>query len=71
MYLFYYKLTDIFPNQNGHDYVGKELLQKRKVARDQTLLHVDSEGPDQTAQMRRLIWVFARHSNNFVGFPML
>ena len=28
------------------------------VAKDQSFLHVDSEDPDQTGQMPRLIWVF-------------
>ena len=35
------------------------------------LLHADSEGPDQTGWMHRLIWVFAGRTCHFVGFVML
>ena len=38
------------------------------VAKDPSLLHADSEYPDQTRRMPRLIWVFARRTCHFVGF---
>ena len=40
------------------------------VAKDPSFLHADSEDPDQTGPMPRLIWVFAGHTCHFVGFVM-
>ena len=40
------------------------------VAKDPRFLHADSEDPDQTGRMPRLIWVFAGRPNHFVGFVM-
>ena len=37
-----------------------------RIAKDQRLLHVDSEDSDQTERMPRLIWVFAGRTNHFV-----
>ena len=38
------------------------------VAKGPSYLHADSENSDQTGQMPRLIWVFARRTCHFVGF---
>ena len=38
------------------------------VAKDPSFLQVDSKDSDQTGQMPRLIWVFARRTCHFVGF---
>ena len=40
------------------------------VAKDPSFLHADSEDPDQTGRMPRLIWVFAGRTCHFVGFVM-
>ena len=40
------------------------------VARDPSFLHADSEDSDQTGWMPRLIWVFDRRTDHFVGFVM-
>ena len=40
------------------------------VAKDPSLLHVDSEDSDQTGWMPRLIWVFAGCTCHFVDFVM-
>ena len=46
--------------------LSESLLCAQWVAKE----HVDSEDSDQTGQMYRLIWVFARRTNHFVGFVM-
>ena len=38
------------------------------VAKDPSFLHADSEDFDQTGQMPRVIWVFAGHTDHFLGF---
>ena len=38
------------------------------VAKDPSFLQADSEDPDQTGWMPRLIWIFAGHTDHFVGF---
>ena len=43
----------------------------KKVAKDLSFLHADSEDLDQTGLMPRLIWVFAGHTCHFVGFVVL
>ena len=40
------------------------------VAKNPRFLHADSEDSDQTGRMPRLIWVFAGHTSQFVGFDM-
>ena len=41
------------------------------VAKDQMLLHVNTEDSDQTGQMSMLIWVLTGRTCNFVGFVMV
>ena len=38
------------------------------IANDATLIHADNEDPDQTARMRRLIWVIAGRTSFIVVF---
>ena len=38
------------------------------VAKDLSFLHTDSEDPEQTGRMPRLIWVFAGRTCHFVGY---
>ena len=42
----------------------------QSVAKDPSILHVDSEDSDQTGWMPRLIRVFAGRKDHFVGFVM-
>ena len=49
---------------------SESLLCAQWVAMDLSFLRVDSEDSDRTGRMPRLIWVFARHTGNFVGFVM-
>ena len=42
-----------------------------RIAKDLRLLHADSEDPDQTMGMPRLIWIFAWCTDQFAGFVML
>ena len=41
-------------------------LSDLRIAKDQRLLHVDSEDSDQTGRMPSLIWVFTGPTNHFV-----
>ena len=45
-------------------------LWAQRVAKDQSILHADSEDSDQTGRMPRLIWVFTGRTCHFVGFVM-
>ena len=45
-------------------------LSAQWVAKDPSVLHADSEDPDQTGRMPRLIWVFTGRTCHFVGFVM-
>ena len=42
----------------------------QRVTKDPRFLHADREDADQTAQMPRLVWVFAGRTCHFVGFVM-
>ena len=39
-----------------------------RIAKNANFLHVDKEDSDQTARMRRLIWVFIGHTFQKVRF---
>ena len=41
------------------------------IGKDAKFLHADNEDSDQTARMRRLIWVFVGHKCQKVRFPTL
>ena len=63
--------------QNQNDLCAQQSLRsasvfavRRWVAEHPRFLHADSEDSDQSGGMRRLIWVFAWHKGNFVGFVM-
>ena len=45
-------------------------LSAQWVAKDPSFHNADSEDSDQTGQMPRLIWVFARMICHFIGFVM-
>ena len=50
---------------------SESLLCALLVAKDPNFLHADSQNSDQTGWMPRLIWVFAGHTDHFVGFVVL
>ena len=54
-----------------HPIWSESLLCPFWVAKVPMLLHVGSKDSDQTGRMPRLIWVFAGHTDHFVGFVML
>ena len=49
---------------------SESLLCAQWIAKDPSFLSADSEESDQTGRMPRLIWVFAGHTCNFVGFAI-
>ena len=53
-----------------HPVWSESLLCAQWVAKDPSFLQADSEDSDQTGRMLRLIWVFAGHTDHFVGFVM-
>ena len=53
-----------------HPVWSESSLCAKWVAKEPSFLHADSEDSDQAGQMPRLIWVFARRKNHFVGFVM-
>ena len=53
-----------------HPVWSESLLYTHWVAKDPRFLHVDSEDSDQAGWMPRLIWVFAGHTCQFVGFVL-
>ena len=50
---------------------SKSSLCIKWIAKDQNLLQAENQDADQTAQMHKLIWVFAGRTGNFVGYVML
>ena len=57
-------------NLGIHQVWSESLLCALWVAKDPRCLHADSEDSDQTGRMPRLIWVFARRTDHFIGFVM-
>ena len=51
-----------------HPVQSESTLCAQWVAKDPSFLHADSKDSDQTRRMPRLIWVFAGHTCQFVGF---
>ena len=53
-----------------HPVWSESSLWAHLVAKDPSLLHVDSEDSDRTGQMPRLIWVVAGCTGHFVGLVL-
>ena len=53
-----------------HSVWSESVLCAQRVAKDPWFHLADSEDFDQTGRMPRLIWVFAGHTRQFVGFVM-